>query len=586
MSKEEKVPDAWDDDWETQVDRQNETVSPERAAKVSKAERLAKHAELNRKLWDSAESTDNFLFLTTKDDVPLKTEFRPAVKVLSRKPAPKVGSQIDPASGMSQLTLEGEEGGEDMDANRKHTPSPEELRLKAQREREEKQRRYEEARERLFGSPATTPGTSSPGTLTPPKTGEGKGIKGKGKGRSVWDGKPPTENAPGSRSKKLPVDTTPDRTSDGRQLYDPGYSAKPDSSFLQRRSVPQSDNIQPVPDEGQQPIRSPRGPDGSGRRGFGFSERAHRGYPRSMKNVEYISGSGSTSLHTLDIFLPRKLSCEDTGRLWVMYVGPSPKLTYIHGGAWRSPDVSMESFEPALNLLFKGKRKDDIAGFASINYRLSPYRQHPTNPSTPDDPARNAKHPDHIHDVLAALRFLQRNYGFGERYLLVGHSCGATLAFQVVTGRWNESSDGMGIVLPLGILGLAGIYDLIRLRNNHCDISMYQAFLEGAFGESEDNWAKASPTSGDFSKSWPGGKLALVVHSSEDELVEKEQATLMFQALQQDAGQRNERTNILQFLETSKHDEIWSRGTPLATMIAKAVGLLIGGAENTMEPDI
>jgi hypothetical protein len=222
------------------------------------------------------ESTDNFLFLAAKDDVPLKTEFRPAVKVLSRKPTPKVVSQIDPASGVSQLALDDDEEGEDVNANRKLNPSPEELRLKAQREREEKQRRYEEARERLFGSPATTPGASSPGTLTPPKTGEGKGIKGKGKGRNVWDGKSPTENAPGSRSKKLPIDTTPDRTSDGRQLYDPEYSAKPDSSFLQKGGAPQSDGIQPVSDEGQQPIRSPRGPDGSGRKGFGSSERGIR----------------------------------------------------------------------------------------------------------------------------------------------------------------------------------------------------------------------------------------------------------------------------------------------------------------------
>jgi hypothetical protein len=223
----------------------------------------------------NSESTDNFLFLATKNDVPLKTEFKPAVKVLSRKPAPKVVSRVDPTSGVSQLTLDDEDD-EDESADKRHTLSPEELRSKAQREREEKQRRYEEARERLFGSSDPTSRTSSPGTLTPPKAGEAKVVKGKGKVRTVRDNKPPTESVPSSRSKKLPVDISADRISDGRQLYDPEYSVKLGYSSLRKGGALQPGNSQPIPDEGQQPIRSPRGPDGSGRGGFGFSERGIR----------------------------------------------------------------------------------------------------------------------------------------------------------------------------------------------------------------------------------------------------------------------------------------------------------------------
>lgn len=54
-----------------------------------------------------------------------------------------------------------------------------------------------------------------------------------------------------------------------KDLFDPSYSAKPDSVYLQRREkgVPEGK-------EGEiQPIRSPRGPDGSGRGGFGFEPR-------------------------------------------------------------------------------------------------------------------------------------------------------------------------------------------------------------------------------------------------------------------------------------------------------------------------
>ncbi|KAI9768327.1 MAG: hypothetical protein M1840_004935 [Geoglossum simile] len=564
MAKEEKVPDAWDDDWGTQIDQHNKDTTG--TTKESKAERLAKHAESNRKLWDSAESTDNFLFLATKEDVPLRTEFKPAVKVLSRKPASKVLSRADPGSGISQLTLDDEDD-EDDGAERRHKPSPEELRLKAQREREEKQRRYEEARERLFGSPASASGTSSPGTLTPPRAGESKGARGKGRGKGGRDSKASSESTSNSRSKKPPIEATTDRASDGRQLYDPDYVAKPDSEFIRKRSTPLPGTTQSILDEGQQPIRSPRGPDGSGRGGFGFSERAHRGYPRRLKNITYIPGPGSTSLHTLDVYLPRQPSQEEIGKLWVIY---------IHGGAWRDPDISAESFGPALSLLLEGQRKDDIAGFASINYRLSPYSHHTTSPSSSDDPSRSAKHPDHIRDVFAALHFLQQQYGFEERYLLAGHSCGATLAFQIAMGRWDWTSSDMEITLPLGILGLEGIYDFVNFRNHHRNIPAYQNILEGAFGRSEDTWVEASPSSGDYGKSWPNGRLALIIHSLEDELVEKEQATLMDQTLRRGgaAGERNTRANVFRFLKAGKHDEIWECGTALAAMIEQAVGLL------------
>lgn len=53
-----KIPDAWDDDdWEVQADREAKQAPaprPEPEVPVSRAERLAKHAEEQRKLWESA----------------------------------------------------------------------------------------------------------------------------------------------------------------------------------------------------------------------------------------------------------------------------------------------------------------------------------------------------------------------------------------------------------------------------------------------------------------------------------------------------------------------------------------------------
>jgi hypothetical protein len=57
MSKKGAVPDAWDDDWESQADKADAaaaTAKADKDVKITKAERLAKHTETNRKLWESA----------------------------------------------------------------------------------------------------------------------------------------------------------------------------------------------------------------------------------------------------------------------------------------------------------------------------------------------------------------------------------------------------------------------------------------------------------------------------------------------------------------------------------------------------
>lgn len=53
MGKNTAVPDAWDDEWEPQVD-ETQPEQPTSQPPRTKAERLAHHAETNRKIWESA----------------------------------------------------------------------------------------------------------------------------------------------------------------------------------------------------------------------------------------------------------------------------------------------------------------------------------------------------------------------------------------------------------------------------------------------------------------------------------------------------------------------------------------------------
>ncbi|KAK3700460.1 hypothetical protein LTR37_015964 [Vermiconidia calcicola] len=246
---------------------------------------------------------------------------------------------------------------------------------------------------------------------------------------------------------------------------------------------------------------------------------------------------------------------EDSNRFWIIF---------IHGGAWRDPAISASSFRKSQGKLLASHVADSISGYASINYRLSPYPSHPTDPSNPSDPARNSTHPDHINDVLAAILHLQEIYHFEDRYILVGHSCGATLALQVAMKRyWGSQYEStfaleLNIVPPMAIVGLEGIYDIPALVKYHEDQPVYRDFIVNAFGAS--GWDAASPTNADYDDSWPDGKLVVLAHSPNDTLIEAEQAELQRKALEpqgwKDAGERR----IKMFELEGEHDEVWETG--------------------------
>ncbi|CZR62063.1 uncharacterized protein PAC_11960 [Phialocephala subalpina] len=255
MSKRAAIPDAWDDDWESQADRADaatEVAKAEEPVKLSKAERKTQHEESMRKVWESAnEPEPTPFFLAARDNVPLKQEFKPALKLLSRKPAPKVVEKIDPVTGLAKMTIEDDD---DEEEQKKDQPTPEELRARAQREREEKQRKYNEARERILGPSS---GVSSPGNVTPP-TEDSRGSRGKGRGRG--NGRQQENSRPQSRS-------------GNKELFDPNYTPKPGVSIQKRGESSRSGRSTPRDEE--QVIRAPKGPDASGK-GFGFANRGRK----------------------------------------------------------------------------------------------------------------------------------------------------------------------------------------------------------------------------------------------------------------------------------------------------------------------
>lgn len=231
--------------------------TPTQPKKVSKAERRRQQYEFNKKLWEEAEAPENPYFVQKSNDVPLQSGFAPQMKLLSRRPAPRIARK-DPITGLEQLSVEDDNDDEE-DERKAGQMTMEERIEKAKKEREEKQRKYDEVRQRLFGSAATESGASSPssngrgsgGSSSPQRQHQasserGGGSSGRGRGRG---------NAGSAKA-------TP-----GRQLFDPNSSPRAGSASSSGTNTPM---------EGM-PMRAPRGPDGSGRGGRGFVNRGGQG---------------------------------------------------------------------------------------------------------------------------------------------------------------------------------------------------------------------------------------------------------------------------------------------------------------------
>ncbi|KUJ10061.1 uncharacterized protein LY89DRAFT_723865 [Mollisia scopiformis] len=262
---------------------------------------------------------------------------------------------------------------------------------------------------------------------------------------------------------------------------------------------------------------------------------------------QYVASSTTPEAHTLETWTSTINTGDDVEqRYWIIYV---------HGGAWWRPMITASSFALTVKHLMASPRSSHIAGFASLNYRLSAPPPLPqfAQFAEPENPARNVKHPAHLNDVIAGLRYLQQEHSFKENYILVGHSCGATLAFQI--------PNGVDVEPPSAVIGVEGIYDLGKLRDDHVNVPMYQYFIESAFGKDEQEWKDASPVSQRNEKgfSWQRSKVVALAQSDEDELVNNAQRDAMWEVMKM--NESADRKDILIWL-TGKHDEIWREKNP------------------------
>jgi hypothetical protein len=238
-----------------------------------------------------------------------------------------------------------------------------------------------------------------------------------------------------------------------------------------------------------------------------------------------------------------------------------------------------------------------VAGFAAPNYRLSPNLEADA-PTTPD-PAASAKHPDHLQDVIYAIKHLYKQYDISQSmgYILIGPSCGATLAFQVATYSLNR--DRSVIPSPLGVIGLNGVYDLagwLRVAN----LSVYDDIVETAFGSDREIWEKASPmhqVQSDWTVYHHTAKpisLTFLAYSPEDTVVADSQTLEMLEKLKHwsqphqatvntdsimsppSASDEQQQRIVLSKVISGGHDEVWEKPEQMLACIAEAVKKVCG----------
>ena len=280
-------------------------------------------------------------------------------------------------------------------------------------------------------------------------------------------------------------------------------------------------------------------------------------------------------------------------------------LIFVHGGAWRDPTINATAFSKTRDLLLTSPwyshAASRISGYASLNYRLSQHPSYPQDPrSTNRYHLRAARHPDHVRDIVLGIARLQKIYGFGKRYVLIGHSCGATIALQTLMGLPEVESLGLGVSgawrMPAAVLAVDGIYDIPKLVKKFADIPEYRDSVVGAFGNDEKAWAHVSPARGDWLREgeWSRGskRVMVIAHSHRDELVDWGQVDLMTkqvgaQTKNNDAvesangegagaGKLEGRWDgYLKVIELkSTHHEVWEKGEELARAITETLHIL------------
>lgn len=240
----------------------------------------------------------------------------------------------------------------------------------------------------------------------------------------------------------------------------------------------------------------------------------------------------------------------------------SPWIVYIHGGAWRNMQQSYRDFEPSVNNMMTSGLFPRGTVYASIDYRLSPCAIPNANPCP-----YPVQHPDHILDVRTALQMLARRRGLKSNYILIGHSAGATLSFQLLMGE--AALQGHPLIrapLPTTVIGIAGIYDMRGLNNRFG--GQYGDFLTEAFGPDQRDWDRASPAlfAGSFRERLPSPGGVILARSAEDSLVDGPELDEMARRLSRDgialAVERRLR---------GEHNAVWQDGHQIPSLVTRVM---------------
>ncbi|RCI11839.1 hypothetical protein L249_7553 [Ophiocordyceps polyrhachis-furcata BCC 54312] len=237
----------------------------------------------------------------------------------------------------------------------------------------------------------------------------------------------------------------------------------------------------------------------------------------------------------------------------------SPWIIYIHGGAWRRQQDSWQDFHPSVNNMISSRLFPPGTTFASIDYRLSPCAYPGANPCP-----FPIQHPDHIMDVRAALQMLSQQHGLQENsYVLVGHSAGATLSFQLLMGE--AALQGQPLIyapLPIAVIGIAGIYDMSAINDRFR--GAYSDFLTMAFGTDLSLWHRASPARfmGSFRHSLPPSGTVLLARSPQDSLVDEPELDTMARKLEADGVA----FSVVKTLR-GEHNSVWADGDQITALV-------------------
>jgi pimeloyl-ACP methyl ester carboxylesterase len=262
---------------------------------------------------------------------------------------------------------------------------------------------------------------------------------------------------------------------------------------------------------------------------------------------------------------------------------------HIHGGAWRDPQLTSKSIEPAVAHAFSATDASaPIIAIASINYTISQFPTHPTLPydaikDNHSDPAREATHTQHVSDVLYGLALL-RSLGLTDQsYILSGHSAGAALAFQAALQppRHYGLENLLDAPRPAALLGLNGLYDLPGLVNglgaSHEHLrDEYEMLLSNAFGADKGKWPAASPARFDPAeiaervREGKAPRLVMLDQSTEDQLVPMNQRDKLEANLSKVSGLR-----VVEGHRCSgKHAAPWEQGVMIWESLQDIFGIL------------